>query len=108
MIYEALVYGVWFMYDSKSGFVWRGIGEKWRRTALTPGKTGYYTINVGGRAHGAHRVIWRIVHGSWPKYEIDHINGNPGDNRLVNLQDVTGQHNRMNTRLKLKLTRWGW
>jgi hypothetical protein len=36
----------------------------------------------------AHRVAWAIYHGEWPKNEIDHINGNRADNRIVNLRDV--------------------
>lgn len=43
----------------------------------------------------AHRVIWAIVHGEWPD-EIDHINGNRADNRIVNLRSVTRSENMLN------------
>jgi hypothetical protein len=36
------------------------------------------------------------VYGEWPKLNIDHINRNPSDNRLVNLRDVTQKQNRQN------------
>lgn len=43
----------------------------------------------------SHRVIWKMVHGVDPE-QIDHINGDRLDNRLVNLRNVTGQENQMN------------
>lgn len=45
----------------------------------------------------AHRVIWAIVYGRWPDGEIDHINGNPSDNRITNLRIVTSAENSQNT-----------
>lgn len=36
-----------------------------------------------------------MVHG-WNPDQMDHINGNPGDNRLANLRSVTNAQNRMN------------
>ena len=47
----------------------------------------------------AHRVIWAMVHGEWPVGEIDHINGNPVDNRIENLRIVTSSENSQNARI---------
>lgn len=44
----------------------------------------------------AHRVIWLMVHGVWPKDQIDHINGNPADNRFANLREATQSQNQQN------------
>lgn len=44
----------------------------------------------------AHRVVWAIAHGEWPHDAIDHINGDPSDNRLENLRDTTRSENRKN------------
>jgi hypothetical protein len=41
-------------------------------------------------------LIWLYAHGEWPKNDIDHINGNPNDNRLQNLRDVTTAENIQN------------
>lgn len=45
----------------------------------------------------AHRVIWTIVNGPIsPSLQIDHINGDPFDNRLCNLRLATRSENGMN------------
>jgi hypothetical protein len=45
--------------------------------------------------HLAHRVIWKMIHGDEPS-EIDHINGNGFDNRLVNLRAADRTDNMRN------------
>jgi len=45
----------------------------------------------------AHRVAWAIVYGAWPEGVIDHINGDPSDNRIANLRDVTHAVNMRNS-----------
>lgn len=49
-----------------------------------------------GRPYLAHRVIWALVHGKWPSGEIDHIDGNPLNNRISNLRDVSRATNSKN------------
>ena len=48
----------------------------------------------------AHRVAWLLGTGAWPEHYIDHINGDPADNRLVNLRDVTHQVNMRNQKMR--------
>lgn len=36
----------------------------------------------------AHRLAFFMFHGRLPQGDIDHINGNPADNRIENLRDV--------------------
>lgn len=64
-----------------------------------PDKRGYLTGNLLGRPVKAHRVIWALVHGEWP-VEVDHINGDPADNRLVNLRAVSHAVNGRNLKRK--------
>jgi len=44
----------------------------------------------------AHRVIWLLVTGDWPKSQIDHKNGIRDDNRLINLREATNGQNNTN------------
>lgn len=52
----------------------------------------------------AHRVAWAIYYGSWPKDQIDHVNGSPNDNRIRNLREVTHSENLRNCGLDARNT----
>lgn len=70
------------------------------KPALTRlGKNGYFGGSIFNKSYTAHRVIWAIVHGEWPKNQIDHINGIRDDNRISNLRAVSAAENQKNMRL---------
>lgn len=50
---------------------------------------------IHGRVYMAHRVIWKMVLGADPD-EIDHIDGDPSNNRWANLRDVSRAENARN------------
>ncbi len=52
-----------------------------------------YSVWFGNRNMRAHRVAWYLYYGVWPDNTIDHINGNPKDNRIANLRDVSQKVN---------------
>ena len=59
---------------------------------------GYLTIAYRGKRFLAHRLAWFYMKGYWPDV-IDHINGNPSDNRFCNLRDTSQARNTHNRRL---------
>lgn len=70
-----------------------------REVATYVGSGGYKVFNLGERGRFlAHRILWKARHGEDAPEEIDHINGNPSDNRAVNLRAVDGSQNQWNAR----------
>lgn len=62
------------------------------------GKNGYAYLHIDGKCYLAHRVIWLLKYGRWPKDSIDHINGIKADNRIGNLRCVSAAINNQNKR----------
>lgn len=92
-------------YNADTGvFTWkkrrRGV-----RTGISLGcdnGNGYLRITVAGKSEYAHRLAWMYVHGYWPSQTVDHINGNPSDNRIANLRAATYGENMQNIRRATK------
>lgn len=63
---------------------------------------GRVVIRLNGRLYLAYRLAWLYVYGEMPGGEIDHINGDPGDNRISNLRCVDRRTNQQNIRRSLK------
>ncbi len=58
----------------------------------------YHFIMINYKNYLAHRLAWLHVHGRWPEYHIDHIDGNGCNNKLQNLREVTRFENQKNMR----------
>ena len=63
---------------------------------ITDNGRGYRVANISGQRIYAHRAAFACMTGEWPKMEVDHINGNPADNRWENLRDVSARVNCQN------------
>lgn len=88
-------------YDSKTGvFTWTNEAPKKvaGKLANAKDKLGYVCLKIDGVMYKAHRLAWLFVHGVMPSGHIDHINGDPSDNRIVNLRDVSHAINIQNER----------
>jgi hypothetical protein len=59
-------------------------------------QNGYRKLKFCGKQYLVHRVAWLLTHGSWPVGDIDHIDGNPTNNKLENLRDVSHSTNLQN------------
>lgn len=53
---------------------------------------GYRAGKFNGVTYFAHRIIWKMLHGDDPEV-IDHINGDPSDNRASNLRSGSQSEN---------------
>lgn len=89
-----------FSYDPLTGVLtWNKQPRGRYKQSLTAGAkntNGHLRTNIDGKAYYNHRIIWFMVYECWPSNEIDHINGNPEDNRLENLRDVSHRTNQEN------------
>lgn len=63
-------------------------------------RLGYRRIMIDGVQYYAHRLAWLYIYGASPTNGIDHINGDPADNRICNLREATQAENNQNKRSK--------
>jgi hypothetical protein len=59
---------------------------------------GYLMHSFNGHNVVAHRLAWLIHYGNFPDCNLDHINGDPSDNRIANLRLANYQQNNANRR----------
>jgi len=63
---------------------------------------GYRQGSILARKMRAHRVVWCHYYGAWPTHQIDHLNGDRSDNRIVNLRDVPNVINARNMKPRIQ------
>ena len=61
---------------------------------------GYVYITINGKGYAAHRLAWLLVTTKDPyPYEVDHKDGNTGNNAFNNLRKATIQQNSSNRKI---------
>jgi len=88
-------------YDPETGEFWWTAEAPTKvagKLANAKDQRGYVCLKINGKTHKAHRLAWAFVHGEFPERHIDHINGNPSDNRLCNLRLADPSLNMQNQR----------
>lgn len=69
----------------RKAYPWRGAGRGRR----------YLRTTVNGRSYYLHRLVW-LYHWGEPPEMIDHIDGDPGNNRIENLRECCNASNQYN------------
>ena len=91
-----------YTYDAEQGVVRNRNGQVIKGF---DNSQGYLVLSVrlkGGWEHVTlHRLVWLLCRGCLPT-QIDHLNGNPKDNRIENLREVSQSENNMNRLLAWK------
>lgn len=89
-----------FSYDPTTGLFTRimAISKKSKigDIVTTKNRSNYIVLRLDGELHYCHRLAWLYMTGKYPTNHIDHINGNPSDNRFCNLRDVSQSINHQN------------
>lgn len=89
-------------YDPATGIFTRLVSTSSNARAGTEAGTtrrdGYREVKIAGRPYLSHRLAWLHFYGVWPEGELDHINGDPSDNRIANLRPATRGENMQNLR----------
>jgi len=94
-------------YDASTGWLtWRTTrgsraiaGQRTGSVKRSRGRISCVELMLCGRFYKAHRLIVLMMTGEWPNGVVDHINGDPLDNRYENIRVVAECENHKNTRL---------
>ncbi len=85
-----------FDYDPDTGvLVWR-VKRGCRAAGMVAGclsPNGRWVVSVQRKLQYRYRVGWIHHYGLVPEVEIDHVNGDPGDDRIINLRLATRKQN---------------
>lgn len=61
--------------------------------------TTYINVMVDGRRYLLHRLVFLFHNGHTPQ-QVDHVNGDPNDNRIENLRAATAAENARNRKIR--------
>lgn len=97
-------------YDPQTGLFTHKVNGHKRKAGAATGRLdskGYVRIRLMGYEFKAHRLAWLLTYGTWPAAEIDHINGCPSDNRIINIRDVSVAENGWNRKGAMRNNKTG-
>ena len=84
-------------YDPMTGkFTWIADG----REVSDKGRSGYCDVMINQRSYLLHRLAWLYMVGSLPTTPLDHIDGNPKNNKWLNLRACSWHENSCNQGLR--------
>ena len=62
--------------------------------------SGHRQVCYKGKYIYTHRLCWKKYYGVWPEQDLDHIDGDPLNNKINNLRLCNKQQNRANSKTK--------
>jgi hypothetical protein len=68
----------------------------------------YWALGLFGERYACHRLAYLYMTGEWPARDIDHVNGNPSDNRWENLRECSHAENHQNRNARTAHPGVGW
>lgn len=88
-------------YNEDSGIFIRKLTKGGQKAGSIAGSldktTGYLKISIDGTSYRAHRLAWFYKYKVWPTDQVDHIDNNRSNNRIINLRCVDNRNNQQNS-----------
>lgn len=98
-----------YAYCPKTGYIFYSSGQyAGKRADFEASGVKYRKVYLFGAYIHAHRLAWALFYRKWPENELDHIDGDPSNNKIENLRDVTRKVNAQNRRKALKNSKTGF
>ena len=93
-----------FRYDEETGNLYwktnKGQRGKIDTIAGHLGPSGYVLVGFDKKVYRAHRIIYALAYSQSPLKDIDHIDGDRSNNRLINLREVSRSVNIQNNKVR--------
>jgi len=91
-------------YEPETGkLYWKQAVTRWIKPGDEAGTSSRHAVDVtiDKIKYRAHRVIWLLIHKKDPgEMMIDHIDGNPHNNKIDNLRVATAKQNQCNQKIR--------
>jgi len=85
-LHDKFIYDDGLLINKVTGHIYSNMHDK-----------GYIRVKISGKRYYAHRIIWEMFHEAIPEgIQIDHIDGDPYNNRIENLRLATQAQNNAN------------
>jgi len=89
------------VFEYRDGLLYWKVSTKGHFAGMLAGsvdKLGYRTIKINSKIYKAHRLIYLMFNNNLPEM-IDHIDGNPSNNKIENLRPANRSLNRQNAKI---------